>query len=81
MYNNDIDSIRDLMAIINRNRMSSDLDARAVSDMYSPPYKNTMKEIPLDHRADEAEYPSQLSGMHGDKKQRVTLSGNTNGQA
>lgn len=70
-----IDALRNLMGSVSRMKNPSEIDVKAITDKFSPPFKG---DEPTPKQYD---YPSQLSGVKNDKKQRINVSGSTNGQS
>ena len=73
-----LDKLRNIVAKINRQQVTSDLQYVIESNVYSPPYKKPMKVRSKDERSDYA-YPRQLSGLKGSDKQQIRIAGNTSG--
>jgi hypothetical protein len=69
-----MDSLRNLVAIINRKNGMSAGDQAKLLYSYCPPYKGT------EPKEKVYSYPTQLSGLHEEeKKQTINITGNTTG--
>ena len=73
-----LDKLRNIVAKINRQKVTSDLQYVIESNVYSPPYKKPMSVRSKDERSGY-DYPRQLSGLKGSNKQQIRIAGNTSG--
>jgi hypothetical protein len=72
---NKIDALRNLMGLLNRHKNPTAANVVTINNLLSPPYKG-LAPNPVVYT-----YPECLSGLHGEGKQRINMSGNTSGSA
>jgi len=73
---NRLEAFRNLMGILNRYKNPTAQNVATIQNLISPPYKGETPQ-PTEHT-----YPESLSGLHDqNRKQRITLSGDTSGKA
>ena len=70
-----LDALRNLMGIVNRFKNPTAENVATITNLVSPPYKG-VNPNPTVHS-----YPECLSGLHGQNKQRIMLSGSCQGNS
>lgn len=65
------DALRNLMGLLNRHTNPTAANVAIITNLISPPYKGITPQAPV------YSYPECLSGLHGENRQRITISGDT----